>query len=511
VSHYSLNTRGGRICAFIERYLTYPDGQFVGKKFSLEHWQIKFVLDVFDNKHRTHKAILSMARKNGKTALIAAILAAFLFGPEARQNAQIVSGAMSKDQAGIVFNFLSAMVRASPELSARSRIVPSKKEVYGLSKNVQYRALSSEDTTAHGLSPLFALLDEVGQVKGPNSAFVDAITTAQGAHGDNATLMVISTQAATDADLLSIWIDDAVKGEDKQTVVHLYCADADCDLMDETQWRKANPAIDTFRDFGDVSRQANNAKRMPTSESSFRNLILNQRVQAFNPFVSKSVWLVNGGDANPDAFYKSPVYAGLDLSSRQDLTALALVCFCEGKWHVKVTHWTPSKGVAERARRDRQPYDVWVSSGALRTAGTASIRYQDVTREISELIDGMDIKAMAYDRWRIEDFKQALAEDGLDFPLEEFGQGFRDMSPALDALSAALLNDQMLHGMNPILTMCAANAVTEKDASGNIKLTKAKSNGRIDGMVALAMAMGVASKSELPKASVYESRGIMLL
>ena len=167
---------------------------------------------MLDNKVPTTLAILSMARKNGKTALIAAILLAFLVGPEAKRNSQIVSGAMSKDQAALVFALACKMVQLSPELSKVVKIVPSGKRLYGLPLNVEYRALAADATTGQGLSPRLAILDEVGQVRGPKSEFVEAIVTAQGAY-DDALLVAISTQAPNDGDLLSIWIDDAQAGD----------------------------------------------------------------------------------------------------------------------------------------------------------------------------------------------------------------------------------------------------------------------------------------------------------
>jgi phage terminase large subunit-like protein len=206
------------------------------------------------------------------------------------------------------------------------------------------------------------------------------------------------------------------------------------------------------------------------------------------------VWVLNSQDADPRAFYEAPVYCGLDLSAKIDLTAFAMVAFFEGRWHVRMVFWTPEKGIADRSNRDRSPYDVWAKQGFIRTTPGAAIDYSDVIRDIADALDGCDVQAVAYDRWRIDVFKKAASDLGIELPLVEFGQGFKDMSPALDALEEDLLNDRMAHGMHPVLTMCAANAVIERDAADNRKLAKHKSNGRIDGMVALAMARGAASK-----------------
>lgn len=235
-------TRGGRVIAFIEAYCLVPEGEHVGKPIQLDAFQRKFILEVYDNPHGTRRAILSIGRKNGKTALIASLVLVHLVGPEAKLNSQIVSGALSRDQAAIVFALAAKMIQLSPKLSAVARIVPSGKRLIGLNKNVEYRALAADGHTSHGLSPILAILDELGQVRGPQSDFVDAIITSQGAHA--APLQVtISTQAPNDADLLSVWIDDALASGDRHTVCHLYAAPKECSLDDEAGWAAANPAL----------------------------------------------------------------------------------------------------------------------------------------------------------------------------------------------------------------------------------------------------------------------------
>jgi phage terminase large subunit-like protein len=231
---------------------------------------------------------LSIARKNGKTALIAALVLVHLVGPEALLNSQIVSGARSRDQASLVFSLASKMVNLSDALRRIVRIVPSQKRLIGLPMNVEYRALAADGSTAHGLSPVLAILDEVGQVKGPQDDFIDAITTSQGAH-DAPLLIAISTQAPTDADLFSIWLDDAERSKDPAIVSHVYTAPAGCDLLDEEAWAAANPAMSAFRSARDVAEQALQAQRMPSNENTFRVLVLNQRVNMTAAFVSQAV------------------------------------------------------------------------------------------------------------------------------------------------------------------------------------------------------------------------------
>lgn len=484
-------TRGERVCAFVERYLRVPEGAKVGQPIKLADFQRKFILDIYDNPAGTRRAYLAIARKNGKSALIACILLAHLVGPEAKLNSQLVSGARSRDQAALVFQLASKMVQLSPELSRLVRIVPSGKRLIGLAMNTEFRALAADGTTAHGLSPVLAILDEVGQVKGPQDDFIDAITTAQGAH-DEPLLIAISTQAPTDADLFSIWLDDAERSADPSIVSHVYTAPEGCELDDEAAWRAANPALDLFRSRRDVEEQAAQAQRMPAAENTFRVLTLNQRVNMVSAFVSPGVWkLGNEAPGELDGM----VYGGLDLSATTDLTAFLLTCRKGGLLNVNAHFWMPQDSVAEASRRDRAPYDVWVKQGFLRTTPGKVIDYDFVARDIGEICSGLTVGKIGFDRWRMDRMKGALERQGVELPLESFGQGYVSMSPALDALEADLLNGIVRHGGHPVLAMCAANAVAVPDPAGNRKLDKSKATGRIDGMVALAMAAGVEAMS----------------
>lgn len=488
-------TRGGRVIAFIERYCFVPSGAKVGKQIKLEAFQKRFIFEVYDNPKGTTRGYLSIGRKNGKTALIACLVLAHLVGPEARQNSQIISGAMSREQAGIVYDLASKIVAQSPGLRGIVREVPSSKKLIGLPRNVEFRAISAEGKTAHGLSPALAILDEVGQVRGSQSDFIDAITTSQGAH-ENPLMLVISTQAPNDGDLLSIWLDDARSSKDKRIVCHVYEAPKDCDLMDRAAWKAANPALGKFRSLPDVKEQAERAERMPSSAPTFRNLVLNQRVEMAAPFVSKDIWILNSQEVDDSAFYSGPVYVGLDLSAKTDLTAMVIAAWAGDKWQIRATFWTPSKGLRDRAKRDRAPYDVWADQGLIRALPGASLDYEMLAREIADALADMDVQAVAFDRWRFDILKKELDEIGADLPLVPFGQGFQSMSPALDTVESLLLNEQIAHGGHPVLTMCMANTRVERDASGNRKLNKAKSTGRIDGAVALAMALGASSTAD---------------
>jgi phage terminase large subunit-like protein len=267
--------------------------------------------------------------------------------------------------------------------------------------------------------------------------------------------------------------------------------------------KAANPALGDFLNEREVREQAEAARRMPARESAYRNLVLNQRVNQLNPLISPSVWKGCGNAPQEEAFRNSKIRIGLDLSARHDLTALVYRATCGGVHHVRAEFFVPADGLVDRSVRDRVPYDVWAQQGLITTTPGASVDYEYVARRLCELCDDYDVEAIAFDRWRIDVLKAELTRLNVELPLIPHGQGYKDMSPAIETLEGELLNGRIRHGMNPVLTMCAANAVADSDPAGNRKLNKAKSTGRIDGMVALAMAIGAEVRESEPQYQVF--------
>ena len=480
-------TRGDRNIAWIERHCIIPEGKFVGQPVRLAEFQKRVIKGIYDTP--TRRAIISFGRKNAKTTLSAFLLLLHLCGPEARANSQLFSAAQSRDQASILFALAAKMVRMSPDLASVVVIRDTAKQLACSDLGTLYRALSADAATAYGLSPVFTVHDELGQVKGPRSDLYEALETASAAQ-DQPLSIIISTQAPTDADLLSVLIDDAKQCNDPTQKCWLYTAPLDSDPFSDEAISAANPAFDIFMNKDEVRRQAEDAKRMPSREAAYRNLILNQRVEARNPFVTRSVW--EGCGALPDDLAGKRVYGGLDLSSVSDLTALVLV---SDDGDVHPTFWLPGDGLAEKSRTDRVPYDIWARDGWLETTPGRSIEYEFVAHYLRYVFDTCDVQALAFDRYNMRFLKPWLERVGFtEAELErfiEFGQGFVSMSPALRELESMLLNKKLRHGNHPVLSMCAANATVVQDPSENRKFVKAKASGRIDGMVALAMAVGV--------------------
>ena len=298
-------------------------------------------------------------------------------------------------------------------------------------------------------------------------------------------------------------IDDALAGHDPRTIVKLYTAPPELDPFDPETIKLANPAFGNFLNPRETLAMADDARRMPSKENEFRNLILNQRIEASAPFIALADWKKCSEPAQD--LRGRQVYIGLDLSEANDLTAMVMIGRIDGKWHVQPYFWLPEHDLVGRAQRDRVPYDLWHKDGLLFTTPGRSIGYDYVARHLRQVFDEHRVGKLGFDRWNMKHLKPWLKEAKFsDMEIEErfveFGQGTQSMSPALRDLESCILNGLLCHGDNPVLTMCAINAVIEtkvkegeqqKDSS-NRKLSKKRSGGRIDGMVALAMAIGVA-------------------
>lgn len=515
--------RAEQVIKFIE-LLRVPSGEGQGGPMRLRPWQKQFIRDLYaphvDGNRRVRRAILSVARKNGKTAIIAAIALAHLIGPEAIKNGEIYSAANDREQAGQVFKFLRQLIDADEELSQVLDIVPSTKTVVCKQNGSFYRALSADAGTKHGLNPSVWIYDELAQSR--NQELYEVMNTSQGARKEPLGI-VISTQSPDPEHPLSKLIDDGLVANDATVLVHLYCADDEAEIMDEDAWRAANPALGDFRSVEDLSALAIQASRMPSMEASFRNLYLNQRVDQNSPLIPRSEWKAcQTGDTLTAG---EDIYLALDLSGVHDLTSLVGISAAVGEERVKAWHWKPHVFLFDHAKRDRAPYDLWAKDGWLETPPGRAIDYSYVASRIAEIREDYSIRGLAYDRWRIEQLLVEFQRIGVDAYIEgkdkpfdgalrlvPWGQGYRDMSPAVEALEASFIHRRFKHDGNPVLAFCFANAIAVSDASGNRKLDKSKTRFRIDGAVATAMAAGLKAREVEPETveSVYKKRGIRM-
>jgi phage terminase large subunit-like protein len=500
-----------KVIKFIEA-LTVPSGYGAGKRFKLQDWQKQFIRDIYEShiveedgtqRRVVRRAILSVARKNGKTALIAAIALAHLVGPMHEVHGEIYSAANDRDQAAIVFKFAKQIVELEPELLRQIDIIPSTKTMVGRKTGSIYRAISAEAGTKHGYLPSVVIYDELAQAKSRD--LYDVLDTSFGARKEPL-FITISTQSNDPEHILSRLIDDGTSGVDPSIVCHLYAADEDCDLGDEAQWAKANPALGKFRDFEDLASAIRKAQRLPAEEPKVRNLFLNQRIAPVSPLLSRNEWMACHGEATINE--GEEVYLALDLSSTVDLTAL-MIGSASDPCRVMPHFWKPREQVVEHSNRDfgtgTYRYREWHEAGYLHLSPGKTIDPEAIAMFIAELQTKYKVKGLAYDRWRAEDLLREFDRVGLvahkdgdkitdGLRLVPWGQGYRDMAPAIDALELAVIDRKLRHPNNPILNWNIANAVVTYDPANNRKLDKEKARFRIDGAVALAMLMGLRSR-----------------
>ena len=450
------------------------------------------------------------------TPLIAGIALCHLIGPVAGNNQQLYSAAFERDQASLTFRYMKQMVEMNDYLSAHLNIKVSAKEIECDGNGNTFKALSSEARSKHGISPALLIFDELAQF-GADREFYDTLIQGRGAHLQPMT-WIISTQASDDLAVLSQEIDYALKiGDDDPTVkLFLYTTPEDADLQDRDAWMLSNPALGDFLNEKDMIEAANTAVAMPSAEAGFRNLRLNQRTSSTARFMSLSVWQKSSGEQDEDALKYGRITAGLDLSGKNDLSALILDAYYEGIHNIYCYFWTPADSLKERIKSDRVPYQLWIDQGYLSGVPGKTIDYTYIAQKVADLHKKYDIAELRYDRWSIDYFKRALdaigcssfikREEGSkkkskDLPMPgdlimlSHGQGYKDMNPAIVAVDDIFTESRARHNGHPVLTMCVSNAVVDIDPAGNRKFAKHKSVGRIDGIVAMAMAV---NKAELP-------------
>lgn len=506
-------SRVERIIAFLQS-LPITKGILAGKRMRLLPGQRKFIERVYgdmsrDGRRRIRIAIKSAPRGSGKTGLLAGLALCHLLGPECEQRGEIYSCAYSKQQAALIFAEMRAIVEAVPQFDARVNVQRYGKileVMYGDGVGSTYESLSADDKRSMGLSPSFFVYDEFAQAS--NSDLLDALKTAMGKRSE-ALGIIISTQAANDHHPLSQLIDDAKLGVDPSVYLQLDAAPADADIYDEKTWFACNEALGKYLDLGEFRSQAAQAKRLPSFRAKFCNLRLNMRIDATAQFISDADWMACAAPLDMAELRGKPCHAGLDLSQTTDMSALVIYWPHNGA--VLPFFWLPEDGLLDRDRKEGGHYRLWRDSGLLETTPGRAINFKAIIKRLAEIAVEYDLKAVAYDRALINVFKMQCAEEGVELPLEEFGQGYMSMTGPVQLLEAAVLDRRIHHGGNSILRWQLSNVAITTDPAGSRKADKKRAIGHIDGVVALMMAMGSASRTPPPRRSVYEDRGILTI
>lgn len=493
-------SRAGKIIAFLQ-FLPITKGRLIGTKLKLLADQRAFIEAIYGASDKIRIGVFSQPRGNGKTGLTAGLTLCHLLGPEAEFRGECYSAAIDRKQAGLIADEMEAIILKVPEFADVINLRRHPYRVFEITKGPgigsKYEALSADGRRGHGLAPTFWCYDELAQAK--DRQLLDSLQTAMGKRRRSLGI-VISTQAADNEHPLSQLIDLGLRGVDPSLLVHLRAAPVDADPFDPETIKAVNPAFGKFLSAENVFAEALRAREMPSFESSFRNLRLNQRIAVAGEtmFLTPQVWERNAGPIDRDLFTDGrPVYGGFDLSTKVDLTALVLACDDdEGNRHLWPIVWTPGDTVRERTLRDRAPYDAWVRQGLLIATPGPAIDFDWVAAEIARLTAPMNLQKICFDKWKITEMKAAFNRIGFMPPLEEFQQGMKTFAPAVSDFESMAIQGKFRHGDHPVLTWCVANTAMERDAMNNRKPHKARSHGRIDPVVAAIMAMKAAQNAD---------------
>jgi phage terminase large subunit-like protein len=501
---------------FFERYLRHTKGQWAGVRFALEPWQKREIIEPLfgwkraDGSRQYRRAYIELPRKNGKSTLSSG-LALYLLFADGEAGAEVYSAAADTDQARIVFDQARAMVEESPSLLKRAQVF--KKSIVIPKARSSYRVLSADAFTKHGLNASGIVFDELHAQ--PNRDLYDVLRTSTGARRQP--LMVMITTAGFDRTSIC-WEEHEYArqilsgvNEDSSYFAFIAAAPEDADWTDEKVWAAANPGMGVTVTLDYLREECQKAIQSPAYQNTFRRLHLNQWTSQESRWLDLRAWDACAAKL-PDLAGRA-CYGGLDLSSSQDLTSFVLAFAPEEDsdepvWTLPF-FWVPEEGLIERARKDRVPYDAWARDGLIEVTPGNVIDYGFIEEKITALGEVYNIRQIAFDRWGAVQMSQNLM--GAGFEMVQMGQGFASMSHPTKELMRLTLAQQVGHGGHEVLRWMADNLVVDTDAAGNVKPNKKKSRERIDGMVALVMALDRAVRNEGPMASVYEERGVFTL
>ena len=504
--------------AFIEN-LRHTKGVWAGKNFRLLEWQEKIIRDVFGilkpNGYRQfNTAYVEIPKKNGKSELAAAVALLLTCG-DGEERAEVYGCAADRQQASIVFDVAADMVRMCPALAKRVKIMASTKRLVYMPTNSFYQVLSAEAYSKHGFNIHGVVMDEL-HVQ-PDRRLFDVMTKGSG-DARTQPLYFLITTAGTDTHSICYEVHqkakDILQGRKQDPTFYpvIYGADENDDWTDPEVWKKSNPSLGITIGIDKVEAACASARQNPSEENSFRQLRLNQWVKQSVRWMPMDKWDECGGVIDESELEGRECYAGLDLSSTSDLTAMVLVFPPrdeEEKYMVVPHFWLPEDTLNLRVRRDHVMYDKWEKQGFLHTTEGNVVHYGFIEQFILKLGERFNIREIAYDRWNATMMVQALQDDG--FTMVPFGQGFRDMSPPTKELMRLVLERKINHGGHPVLRWNMDNAFVRTDPAGNLKIDKEKSTEKVDGAVALVMALDRAMKNMNSGNSVYDERGLLIL
>ena len=515
-SHYD-KKKADRAVTFIEN-LCHTKGKWAGTPFWLLPWQEQLIRDIFgiakpDGNRQFRTAFVEICKKVGKSEL-AATVALYLLYADNEPSAEVYGAAADRQQASIVFDVAKQMVEMSPALMKRSKLMGATKRIVNYSNAGYYQVLSAEVGGKHGFSVSGLVFDEIHTQ--PNRQLYDVLTKGSSDARQNPLHFIITT-AGNDRHSIAYELHtkavDILEGRRVDPTFYpvVYGLKDDEDWEDEANWYKVNPSLGYTVDIERLRDAYREAKQNPADEVTFKWLRCNMWVSSTVAWIPDAIYMRGNEPIDMDALAGRDCYAGLDLSSTGDITALVLIFppRNEDEKYVLLPYfWIPEETIPRRVKANSVPYDIWEKQGYIMSTEGNVIHYDFIEKFIMDLSEKYHILEIAVDRWNATQMIQNLEGEG--FTIIPFGQGFSSMSAPTKEFYRLLMEGRIIHGGNPVLRWMAGNVVIDTDPAGNIKVTKAKSKEKIDGIVAAIMALDRCIRQEGQSGSVYDERGLLV-
>ncbi len=500
------------------KFLRHSKGEWSGRNFIPAPWQEHDVIRPLfgwkraDGTRRFRVAYLEVARKNGKSTMAAAI-GNKLFLNDHEPGAEVYAAATKRDQARITHEESKAQIRGLMRDDPRLRkfVVVSRNNIAVPSQRSKYEPLGADADTMDGLNVHAAIIDELHMHKTPD--VWNVLETATAARRQP--LLFGITTAGFDRTSICWQLHDyaakVLDGtiEDDSFFAYICALDEADEWTNPKAWIKANPNLHLTVKMDDLERKFHKARESPTFENEFKRLHLNIWTEQHTKWLSMEQWDACAGKVEVAGLEKKECYGGLDLAPKRDLSSLVLVFPVGDRFRVVPYFWMPAENIRDRERRDRLPYSTWIRQGLI-TATPGNVTDYAVIREriVNDLYIRFDIEEIAFDPYGATEIVTKLMEHGLT--MIEFRQNIQTFNEPTQKLEALIASGMIEHGGHPVLRAHAQATTIKLDVNENIRPAKDRNTGRIDGIVALIMALSRAIRHEAFH-SVYETRGPLVL
>lgn len=500
--------KGERAVQFLKA-LRHPKSVLPGRSFQLDRWQERIIRKVYgdtnpDGSRRVKTVFALIPRGNRKTTLGAA-LCLLALGPERIPSSQVVSAAVDRDQARIALEEMKAIIGAHPRFDAAFQVQDTKNRITHRKSSAFYRAMSADAATAHGRTPVFALVDELhawrkrdlwdaiktGLVKTPGSLLV--VTTTAGVGRENVANEMYSYARQVATGII----------QDEAFLPILFEADPEEDWRDESVWLRVNPGLSCSPPYPDIAgmrQMVREAAHRPADREMFRQLHLNVWLDgAANPEWDLAIWDEGHGVIDLDALQSRKAWLAVDLSKRIDLSAVvATIELDDERFAVHCMGFSPEAQLRKRADNDSAPYPLWAEQGWLTACPGDIVDRGIVEGYIRDLCDRFDVQEIVFDVALAREMMENLEADGI--PVAAFPQTLMNFAKPVDTFEDMFLNRRLVHD-SPLLRWAVGNTVMMRDQSDNRRPNKARSADRIDPCVAAIMSVSRAAQGASGRSS----------